>query len=886
MPLSSGAKLGPYEIVSPLGAGGMGEVYRARDTRLDRSVAIKVLPESLAQDSQFRERFDREARVVSQLEHPHICTLYDVGAQDGTAYLVMQLLDGETLAQRLQRGALPLAQALEFAIQIADALAAAHRTGVVHRDLKPGNIMLTKSGASLLDFGLATSRSAVVSGISGATMSAKLTSQGTILGTFEYMAPEQIEGAEADERTDIWAFGCVLYEMLTGVRPFSGKSPASLIANILGAEPRRLGERRPVTPPALDHVVHRCLEKDPGQRWHSIVDVAHELRWIASVPPGAGTGSHPLWKQPLLYFAALMLVLATALSTRALLRPAAGELGARASPPRKFLLAVPRHLELTAFGSASAPHFALSPDGSRIAYVASTADQPPSLWVQDLDARVARQIPGSHDASAPFWSLDGRSLGFFANGMLKTIAPTGERPQNVLRVSDSAGATSNGEVILVGRVSSSLLVVPVNGRAAKEALPLADRDEGHRWPQFLPDGRHFLYLVRGGGVGMGRIGEVSTRQLLAHPAGAIFARPGFLLFLQPRMTKLMAQPLDPATFMPAGVAVEALDPATYSAGSGYPALSASSDGLLAYWEGTAVATEPGWFDRGGKPLAQPVPVAGYNLVLSREGDRIAFSRREGEDGPPTIWVMDAKTGVSRRFSFTAEGASRPVWLPNGDLRFSSVDGSNLTLIRRPVSGSGREEMIGSLPLPSELAMVGNYYAADWTLDGRTAIVSVTTRGTGRDIVAYDTVTRRTVPVVRTEGADIQPQLSPDNLWIAYASDERGQHEVFVDSYPATGNKRQISVAGGSQPLWRRDGNELFFLAADRKLMSVSVTTGATFTHGAPQVLFQTRMRSTYAPFPVNYSVSPDGQRFLLESVRPDTRPTISIFENWTAALSR
>ena len=394
------------------------------------------------------------------------------------------------------------------------------------------------------------------------------------------MAPEQIEGGDADERTDSWAFGCVLYEMLAGARPFSGKSAASVIANILGAEPPRLRERQPVTPPSLEHVVHRCLEKDPNLRWQSIVDVAHELRWIATGEESAASAGTSPWKQPGRYAAALTLVLATAVLTW-FATGQRDEPVSSSGAPRKALLPIPAHLELTAFGSASAPHFALSPDGRRIAYVASTADLPPSVWVQELDSRIARTIAGSDEASAPFWFPDSQTVGFFSNGWLKTIALDDERPVNVVRVLDPAGGTSNGEVILVGRGSSSLLRVPVTGGAASEVYPLKN-DEGHRWPQFLADDRHFLYAPRLGGIMLGALDQPTPSEILPQQAGAAFAPPNFLLFFRPDVRKLRAQALHPTTFRPVGAAGDAVEPATYSSGSGYPSLSASADGVLAY----------------------------------------------------------------------------------------------------------------------------------------------------------------------------------------------------------------------------------------------------------------------------------------------------------------
>jgi eukaryotic-like serine/threonine-protein kinase len=513
-------------------------------------------PEPLATDPQFRDRFDREARAISQLEHPHICALYDVGRQDGTAYLVMQYLEGETLAERLQKGPLPVEQALQYAIQIAEALARAHRAGIIHRDLKPGNIMLTKSGAQLLDFGLAKvvpagQAPAAVSSLP--TTPAGLTVQGTILGTFQYMAPEQIEGAEADARSDIWAFGCVLYEMLTGGRPFDGKSPASVLANILHTEPPTLRERQPLVPGAVDHIVRRCLEKDPEARWQAIADVGHELRWaVTAAAVAVRAAARPLWRQPALYAAAACLIAAGAAVAYLAFAPAVPT--AASLPIAKLTLLTPSGLTFTPFGSAGTPHFALSPDGRQIAFVASAAGRPPTLWVRRLDSRVPREIAGSAEASYPFWSPDGRSLGFFAEGKLKTIAPDGERPSILATIIDAAGATSNGEVILVGRGVGPVVRIAVGGGPMSDATVMRPDAGGHRSPQFLPDGRRFIYSETRGSLMLSALDSAEAAPFLDIRSTAVYASPGFLLFV--RASKLIAQRVDASSMAPVGASRE------------------------------------------------------------------------------------------------------------------------------------------------------------------------------------------------------------------------------------------------------------------------------------------------------------------------------------------
>ena len=889
MDLSPGSRLGPYQIVAPLGAGGMGEVYRALDMRLDRTVAIKILPEALAADPQFRDRFDREARAISQLEHPHICALYDVGRQDDTAYLVMQYLEGETLAERLQKGPLLVEQALQFGIQIAEALARAHRAGIIHRDLKPGNIMLTKSGAKLLDFGLAKavpSGQAPVAVSSLPTTPAGLTVQGTILGTFQYMAPEQIEGAEADARSDIWGFGCVLYEMLTGGPPFGGKSPASLLANILNAEPPPLRERQPLVPGAVDHTVRRCLEKDPDARWQAIADVGHQLRWTLTVNPDVRAAARPLWRQPLVYAAAACLIVAGAAVAYLAFAPAGPTTASL--PTAKLTLVPPSGLTFTPFGSAGTPHFALSPDGQEVAFVASAAGRPPTLWVRRLDSRVPREIAGSAEASYPFWSPDGRSLGFFAEGKLKTIAPDGERPSILATIIDAAGATSNGEMILVGRAVGPVVRIAVGGGPISDATVMRPDAGGHRSPQFLPDGRRFIYSETRGSLMLSALDSAEATPFPDIRSTAVYAPPGFLLFV--RASKLIAQRVDASSMAPVGASRELLDQAHYAVGSGYAPASVSTGGLLAYWDGTTVSTELAWLDRQGNRLTTlPVPEWAGNVAISPDGKRVAFTRPRSDEGSgPTIWLMDASGAISR-FSFASGGATRPIWSADGEyLFFTSFDGKRPLLLRRVASAADKEQSVGTVPSTGAESGgpggLGNYYATDWTRDGRTALVSITAPVTARDIAAFSSENSRVTPLFHGAAYEIQARFSPDNRWIGYASNETGRWEVFVEPFPPSGPRWQVSADGGSQPLWRRDGKELFFLAPGGQLMVARVNPGETFVHGRPDALFEAGMRPTYAPYPVNYDVTPDGQRFLLERVRPGTGPTISIVLNWTAAV--
>ena len=876
MELAPGDRLGPYEITAPIGAGGMGQVYKARDTRLDRTVAIKILPALLASDPQFRERFDREARVISQLDHPNICALHDVGQHNGTAYLVMPYLEGETLEDRLQRGAIPADAAVPIATQIADALARAHASGIIHRDLKPANIMLTKSGARLLDFGLARAAGSALTTVTQ-TQPARLTSQGTIIGTFHYMAPEQIEGAEGDARTDVWSFGCVLYEMLTGARPFDGKTTASVLANILNAPVAPVRQRRPGISRALDHIVTRCLEKNPDARWQAVADIAHQLRWAAAPDDGASVPSRSLWGQPAAYVAAL-LVAAAAFAAAWLLKPAP----APAAPLLKLAFVPPAGLTLTPFGSNGNPQFALSPDGSRLAYVAAAAGRAPSLWVQRLDSRTPREVPGSADANAPFWSRDSQQIGFFSQGRLRRSGLDSEESR-VIASTDAISGTWSGEVILVASGFGPVMRVPATGGALAPVTTVEPGEVGHRWPQFLPDGRHFVFSpARRGGTRIASLDSPASALLLEAGSTPVVADAAHLLFVPPRATTLQAQPIEVASQRLDGAPRDILERVRYVGGSGFPPASVSTTGLLAYWDGTTVSTGLRWYDRAGNVIAGlPVPDDPAYFVISPDDRRLAYLMRAAEGGG--VWLMDLLSGVTSRLTLTVPGGARPIWSRDGaTLSVTTAGKTGLALLRRAASG-GAEQVLGEVPIPDRgNAVPGNFYANDWSRDGRTALVSVTQPDTGRDIVVFSTATGRTTPFVNARHSQVQPRFSPDERWVAYSSNETGRWEVFVEAFPGSGVRQQLSHDGGAQPLWRRDGRELFYAAPDGTLMALDVTPGDRWVPAAPRALFRTRMRPLFAPYPYTYDVSGDGQRFLLSEVQPGSGPVISLVTDWRA----
>ena len=882
MPLQAGTRLGPYEILSALGAGGMGEVYKARDTRLDRTVAVKILPEALAGDPQFRDRFDREARAISQLDHPHICALYDVGEQNGVSFLVMQYLEGDTLQDRLRKGALPPDQALKTAVEIASALDRAHRAGIVHRDLKPGNIMLTKTGAKLLDFGLAKSSPVVASaGLSmlPTTPPAAMTAQGTILGTFQYMAPEQLEGQDADARTDIFAFGATLYEMLTGTKAFEGKTHASLIGAIMHSEPTPLTTLQALTPPTLDRIVRKCLAKRADTRWQSAADLEDELRWVAETggTPVAGTPAAPArhaWLAwTLLAMAGLMIV---ALSIPAVLHL------------RERPLANPEvRLELTTPATRQPLHFAISPDGGRLVFVAS-GDGGQRLWQRPLDGVTALPLEGTEGAEYPFWSPDSRAIGFFAAGKLKRIDIAGGPPQIVADAPTGRGGAWNrdGTILFATTNASALLRVPSSGGEPLAVTKLDPPRQGsHRWPQFLPDGRHFLFFAQGNpegqGIYLGSLDGTDTTRLTPAEAAGAYAEPGALLFM--RESTLVARSLDVESGTLTGDAVTVADRVSYDAGFSLGGFSVSAVGRLAYRGSGSERRQLTWFDRTGKMVGVAGDLDADGLLsvtpeLSPDGRRIAVTRTVQSN--VDIWVIDVLRGGTTRFTFDPAADLFGVWSPDGTrVAFDSNRNGIDDLFVKPSSGGGAEELVLASPFVK--------IPTAWSLDGRFMLHQYGDPKTGWDLAALPMIgDRKPIVVVNTPFEERGGQFSPDGRWVAYQSNESGRFEVYVQPFPGPGGKWQVSTAGGTDARWRSDGKELFFLAADAQLMAVPVrASNSTFEAGSPAALFQRRMVvGGGADLRAQYAVSRDG-RFLL-NVPDDTSTAapITLILNWKPAL--
>jgi len=895
--LTAGYKLGPYEIVAPLGAGGMGEVFRARDTRLDRTVAIKILPPQLSNDSVRKQRFEREAKAISSLNHPHICVLYDVGHQDGTDYLVMECLEGETLAKRLEKGAIPLEQVLKFGGQIADALDKAHRSGVVHRDLKPGNIMLTPTGAKLLDFGLAKPAVPLTSGATltaAATPTTPVTQEGTILGTFQYMSPEQIEGKELDGRSDIFSLGAVFYEMLTGQRAFPGKSQLSVASAILEKEPAPISAVKPMTPPALDHALRRCLAKDPEERWQTARDIALELKWIADSGPASGAAG-PLANRA----SSRERILATAL---VLVAGAAISLGVlyvkRPVTDTRVTRTYVKSEEGSGFiFSGDQKGFAISPDGLNLAYVASTPtpDSKSALWIRPMDSLHARLLPGTEAAGFPFWSPDGRYIGFFAGGKLKKIDAQGGPPAIICDAPDGRGGSWNqqGDIVFTPTVNSPIYRVSASGGPISQLTTQdpSKNETTHRWPWFLPDGRHFIFLAGStftpresatNSILMGSLDSKETKLLFHAHYQAVYAS-GHVLFL--RQSSLMAQPFDAKRFETVGEAVPIAEQVLEDSSIAHAWFSPSANGLLLYAEGAARNRQLVWFDRDGKRVgAVPGDDAYAGVTLSRDGKKLAYYL----DGSGfDVWGFDIARGVRIPLTFGAssgQGNLYPVWSPDGKyVAYTSYRNGKYGLYQKSADGSGGEtlllEGIDHFRVPTSWSTDGKFLVYHEGVSGGTYANGVPGGWSVWVLPLFGD--HKAYPFIQSTFSAREASFSPDGKWLAYCSNESGEYRVYVVPFAVPGGKWQVSLGDGRGPLWRRDGKEIFYLSADNKLMAAKVeTSGAIFAAGGTRVLFDSHSYGVFG----RYDVSADGQRFVVvyEGNRPSS--TLTSVVNWTADL--
>jgi Tol biopolymer transport system component len=893
--LASGTKLGPYEITGALGAGGMGEVYRAKDTRLDRIIAIKVLPDHLASRAELRERFDREARTVASLNHPHICTLHDIGHQDGIDYLVMEFLEGETLAERLKKGPLPLDQVLQYAIEIADALDKAHRKSITHRDLKPSNIMLTKSGTKLLDFGLAKLRQNAAPGSALSqlpTANEGITAQGTILGTLQYMAPEQLEAKtdQIDARTDIFAFGAVVYEMATGKKAFEGKSQASLIAAILEREPPAMSTLQPMAPPALDRVVKRCLAKDRDERWQSVNDLTHELKWIAEggsqvtlAPTIAPKGIRALGRRPLiLSLGSLVIGLTIAGLAVWNLKPAPAS---GSWPVTRAVINLPPGQQLASQQLAGldighGPTLALSPDGTHLAYVASQGGIQ-QLYLRPMDGLEARPISGTEGGFNPFFSPDSQWLGFFAAGKLKKVSMSGGTPVTVCDAANYFGASwgPNDIIVFAASPSSGLLQVSAGGGTPKVFTePDYERGEtGYRWPDFLPGGKGLVFTALGGPNGENSaivVQSLVTGRRARLPAAtyARYVMSGYLVYA--RSGTLLAVPFDVSRLEVAGQPIPIAENVVQMT-NGAAQFSISGPGSLVYVAGNVqeATSTLVWVDRKGEARPLMAPPRTYRWPrLSPDGRRVAVSI--GNAGVAAdIWLYDLARDALTRLTF-GDRSDDPVWSPDGKwVAFLSWRAGPANLFWKRSDGSGGDERLTA----SEFEQV----PYSWSPDGLALAFTEITSASGRDLWTLRLGDRQQRLLLQTPFEKTTPAFSPDGHWLAYVSNESGRLETYIQPYSGPSGKWQISTEGGTQPVWNRNGKELFYRSGD-KMMAVDIATQPGVSVGKPRVLFERQ----YAPY--TYDVSPDGQRFLMLKPAEETSPSaptqINVVLNWFEEL--
>jgi serine/threonine protein kinase len=879
MALALGTRLGAYEIVSLLGSGGMGEVYKARDTRLDRNVAVKILAAAVAADPHFRERFNREARAISQLAHPHICTLHDVGEHEGTAFLVMELLTGETLAERLTKGALPLDEALRVAIEITGALDAAHRHGIVHRDLKPGNVMLTKGGAKLLDFGLAKASAPAIAGVETSmlpTRQANLTEPKTILGTVQYMAPEQLEGLDADARTDLFALGAVLYEMLTGRKAFEGRTHATLIAAIIGTNPPPLSQILPIVPATLDRIVATCLAKEPDERWQSARDLTRELRWVAE--PSTSVDGHPSQARSI-WLRALPWTVAGVFGVALVAAVLAWSSSRVTSNPTRLTLSLSRDISLTIGGG-----IAISPDGATVAFVGNTS-QGSSLYVRRLDEWEPHALPATDGATRPFFSPDGRWIAFQRSGRLEKIPASGGASQTLFKssVGEILGGRwhSNGAIVFGTSPAGLWRVSADGGTPHLITRPIEDGGTDYRSPELLPGDWGVLFTLRRGdgrsSIAALAPGTDTPRILVESAAGPRYLATGHLVYVA--NNHLFAVPFDiqrlavrgPATIVGDDVN-EALLAADYDV---------SVNGSLVYLPTGSSASNIVWRDRQGATVPiTTVPRNYLSLALSQDGGRLSVNVVDGSTR--NIWTGSVANGLLTRLT-SGDSDVFGLWSRDGSRLFYSNGQSNFNIFWIATDGSGKTERLTK----------SSHRQAAWSLSpgGDTILFndidpSTGTDSTGNDIWALSVSSKESRPVVKTRFDEAGAVFSPDGRWIAYHSDEstvptstKKQFEVYVQPYPGPGAKQQASREGGKWPYWSHSGHELFYLT-DTAVFAVAIQATDDLRMGTPMRLFA----RTGGNQGVGYATSPDDQRFVIVEKAGSQSSQLRLVQNWSEEL--
>ena len=862
--IASGTQLGPYRVESLIGEGGMGQVYRGVDTRLDRAVAIKVLPSHLSHP-QLRERFEREARAISSLSHPHICTLFDVGRQDGIDYLVMEHLEGESLADRLARGALPLEQALRYGAQIAEALANAHRHGVVHRDLKPGNVMITRSGAKLLDFGLAKTASAAVLTPDAPTERHKpLTTEGTVLGTFQYMAPEQLEGQEADARTDIFAFGALLYEMVTGRRAFEGKTRTSVMAAIVERNPPPVAEHQPAAPPVLDAIIQTCLAKDRDERWQSAYDVAKQLRQLPSSTPAASP-SRSLFRPALLLagIAGAAIALAAVLLSKAREEDAA---------QRSYRLQIPVPLPANAADMSAGEHPAVSPDGQYVAMVVRQSEKR-TIWIHDLATGKANPLQGTEDGWNPFWSPDSRHVGFFASGELRRIPISGGPPQKLADAGrvNSGSWGADGTIVFSARGLSR--VGASGGPVQSLQLKFDDGAVDPVAPHFVGGTGSVLVSAwrpqrNEGGAYLCSLETNRCRFVMAVDSKVI-ASGGYLLGV--REGVLLAQRFHHEKAAVSGDPIPVAQPVRFFIGTSSAEFSASTDGRVLVYRSPRGISELTIVDRRGETKAKLPPAEAYQfgVRLSPGASKAAVAIMDRRYGTFDLWSYDVDRGTKSRLTINPGEEFRPVWSPDEKTVVFGADWEGPPHLYATTPGGSTRTLI---PMSGKIQEPW-----DWSDDGRYIAYTEEDQKNGWDLLLLTLETMRSTPLLTTPFNEAYADFSPDGAWIAYMSNASGEQEVYVMPIGG-GEPSRVSVSGGTMPRWSADGNEIFFRGPGNSIYAARVVSRAPFRTDTPVRLFGDETREWF------FDVFPDGQRFLVNSRSPDIAPLEAVI-NWPAMVT-